>query len=209
MTDPSHNSTTTNPAAELNTSVLDTRPSSHVWKVAAIAAACVIAFSLRLVQLPMGNFGGMLALSLFCGSLSRHRAAVLIPLAVRILSDLAIQYKTGYGFFPSWPFDYTAYVLIFALGTVIRPDQALRIAGGTVASIAIYFVISNLGVWWIWPDTYEHTAAGLLNCYVNAIPFAKGTLFGNAVLAIAFFGSWNMLTSKLPALGARPAITRS
>ncbi|MEZ6123428.1 MAG: DUF6580 family putative transport protein [Planctomycetaceae bacterium] len=196
-------------------SISDSRPmtspeqnSFDLNRAAVIVAACVVAFALRLVQLPIANFGCLLALSLFCGSLTRHRAAVLIPLAVRVLSDLTIHYKTGYGFFPSWPFDYGAYVLVFALGTWIRPNQATRIACGSVTSVALYFVLSNLGCWWIWPETYEHSVTGLLACYENAIPFVRGTLWGNLLMTAVFFSAWRLVSGTQPAVRPEPSGVR-
>jgi len=46
-------------------------------------------------------------------------------------------------------------------------------------------------VWLIWPDTYSRSATGLVECFVNAIPFARGTILGNLIAAPAFFAMWN------------------
>lgn len=51
----------------------------------------------------------------------------------------------------------------------------------------LFFLISNLGVWWYW---YPRTWTGLVECYLLAVPFYKNTLLGDLV-----FG-WGWLTAK-------------
>jgi len=156
-----------------------------------IAVACCVSFGLRFVDGPLSNLGAMAALALLCGSVLRHPMAFLLPLAVRALSDGLVHWKTGYGFFPSWPFDYAAYVLIFLVGHHVMRNRYAEVFTGTIVSIAVYFLLSNFGVWLIWPDTYARSAAGLMECFVNAIPFARGTVLGNLVAAPVFFAMWN------------------
>ena len=121
----------------------------------------------------------------------RHPIAFLLPLAIRVLTDGLLHWKTGYGFFPSWPLDYLAYVLIFFVGRQIQPKRYLAVVTGSVASIAIYFLLSNFGVWLMWADTYSRSVAGLVECFVKAVPFARGTILGNLIAAPAFFALWN------------------
>lgn len=158
-----------------------------------IAGACVVAVVLRFPDFPGANFGAMLALSLLCGSTIRHRAVFFLPLGIRLLTDVVIQYKTGYGFFASWPFDYAAYALICLVGSQIQPHRVLAVFGGTVGSIGLYFFLSNLGVWII-SDMYPHNLAGLVLCYSKALPFARGTIMGNMLMVPVFFGAWHMAT---------------
>lgn len=162
-----------------------------------IGAACVVSVCLRLIDSPIANLSSMVALALFCGTAIRHPAGFLLPLAFRLLTDSLIYLKNGYSFFPSWPFDYSAYVLIYLIGLSIprtsrgrTSRHVLAIAGGTISSILIYFALSNFGVWLMWSETYPHTAAGLMDCFVKAIPFARGTFYGNLLAAPIFYGVW-------------------
>ena len=168
--------------------------SSNPWTGAqwlVLGAAVGLTVLLRLVNSPWLNFGSMIALTLLCGSIKGHRALLLLPLCVRLLTDVIIEARTGYGFFPSWPFDYSAYVLILAIGHFVPTRHALKVLGGTLASVGVYFVISNLGVWMLWPDTYPRTFGGLVTCFVKAIPFVRGTIYGNLLIAPVFFAAWN------------------
>lgn len=164
----------------------------------AIAAACVVAIALRLNLPLLPNFGAMVALSLLCGSVCGRSWALLIPIGVRAITDAVLEWKTGYGFFSSWPFDYSAYVVIALLGSRICSKSILQVSAGTVASVAIYFFVSNFGVWYFESTSqYPRTAAGLLLCLQAGIPFAKGTILGNLLLAPAFFGLWHWASSSV------------
>jgi hypothetical protein len=56
------------------------------------------------------------------------------------------------------------------------------------ASLA-FFLITNFATWWV-SGIYPHTAAGLLNCYLLALPFFRFTLAGDAAFAVVFFGAY-------------------
>ena len=159
-----------------------------------IAVACCVSVGLRFLDTPLLNFSSMVALALLCGSVVRHPIGFLLPLAVRALTDGLLHWKTGYGFYPdypSWPFDYSAYVLIFFVGRLVVPKRYAAVFGGSIASIAIFFLLSNIGVWLMWADTYPHTVAGLVDCLVKGLPFARGTILGNLIAAPVFFALWN------------------
>ncbi len=166
-------------------------------QVAVVLAACLLTVCLRLFDTPMANFGTMVALALFCGSVVKHPVAVFMPLAIRATTDFLVHWKTGYGFFESWPFDYSAYALVFFLGSVIPSKKYAAVCFGGLASVGAYFVISNLGVWYMWPDTYPRTAAGLMNCFNLALPFARGTIVGNLIAVPVFFAAWNSATAAV------------
>lgn len=162
----------------------------------AIAAACLvtIAFRLNLPWIP--NLGTMVVLSLLCGCACKSWWGLAIPIGIRVLTDVVLEMKTGYGFFASWPFDYSAYVLIAVLGSRLNSKSALQVGGGTLASVAIYYLVSNSGVWFVGNGvTYPDTAAGLLLCLQMGLPFAKATVVGNLLAAPVFFGTWALATS--------------
>lgn len=163
-----------------------------------LISACVITVALRFAEIPLWNFGSMAALALLCGTVIRHPAGILLPLGIRLLTDVLIQMKTGYGFFSSWPLDYAAYILIFfIIGKRIAPRRASMVVSGSLASVAVYFLMSNFGVWWL-GTMYPPTLAGLMSCYTMAIPFANGTLAGNMLFAPLFYVAWNMATASEP-----------
>jgi uncharacterized protein DUF6580 len=50
-----------------------------------------------------------------------------------------------------------------------------------------FFGVTNFGVW-AFGSLFPKTAAGLLACYVAAIPFFKNTLVGDAIYTAVLFG---------------------
>lgn len=164
-----------------------------------IAAACLVTIGFRLNLPWLPNLGTMVALSLLCGCVCNRWWGFAIPLGIRVLTDVALEMKTGYGFFSSWPFDYSAYLLIALLGSRINAKSAVQIGGGTLASVAIYFLVSNFGVWFISSGNfYPKNLAGLLLCMEMGLPFAKATIIGNLVAAPVFFAGWALATLTHP-----------
>lgn len=163
-----------------------------------VAAACVVAVSLRLIDRPYMNFSALGALAVLCGAVVRPAwLGILILLGCRALTDGIIEAKTGHGFYGSWMFDYAAYVVIFALGRWIQPKHIPAAFGTGLLAGAAFFLISNLGVWCMPHEggqyLYPRTLAGLTSCFVNAIPFARGTFLGDIGFTIVFMGALQLL----------------
>jgi hypothetical protein len=100
-----------------------------------------------------------------------------------LLSDAVL------GFHKTIPFVYGALLLIVCLGRQLqtcrrRPTWLL---GGSLAASALFFLVTNLGVW-LAGDWYPQTAAGLVACYVEAIPFFGSTVLGDLVFCGVLFG---------------------
>ena len=51
----------------------------------------------------------------------------------------------------------------------------------------MFFLITNFAVW-AFEDNYQHTWAGLLQCYVAAIPFLRWMLAGDIFYLAVLFG---------------------
>jgi hypothetical protein len=156
------------------------------------------------------NFAPVAAIALFAGYFFRSRAvALFVPLAVMGISDFFI----GSYDWHMMAIVYGALMLpVFARGILRRwfslegggsPVHASAglIAGSLGASIT-FFVISNFGAW-MWYGIYEHTVAGMIHCYVQAIPFFRYTLAGDLFFAVALFGSYAVAMSF--ALATKPA----
>jgi len=163
-----------------------------------VAAACAVAVSLRLIDRPYMNFSALGALAVLCGAVVRPAwLGILIPLGCRALTDGIIELKTGHGFYGSWMFDYAAYVAIFLLGRRIQPKHIpSAFATGLLAGLA-FFAISNFGVWCMPHEAgqymYPRTLPGLATCFVNAIPFARGTFTGDIGFTVLFIGAMKLL----------------
>jgi len=161
----------------------------------------VLAIGLRLIEGPMHNFSAMGALAVLCGAVIRPTwLGLLIPLAARLLTDSVLELRTGHGWYGSIMFDYAAYVLSFGIGRMIRPQRAASALGAGLLAAISFFVVSNVGVWCLPHEgmyLYPRTIAGLMDCFTQAIPFARGTFLGDIGFTLAFFGMMNFLPGLL------------
>lgn len=164
-----------------------------------LLAACLGAILLRLVQLPFAyNFSALGALALFSGCLVRRAwLAILLTLGCRALTDVWLQARTGYGFYDGMSFDYAAYAMICLLGRSFSPRNTMAVVAGGIGSAVVFFLVSNFGVWFAAPDhAYERSLSGLMLCYTKGLPFARGTIMGDMLFTLVFFGGWNFLIAR-------------
>ena len=166
-------------------------------KVTILIVAVAVTILLRVVDVPFLNFTALSALALLCGSVIRRPSAMMIPLIVRAGTDIILQLKSGHGYFASWMFDYSALLLIFAIGRWVPNRNYFAVLFGGISATAVYFFLSNTGVWIMQPDWYpDRTIIGWIESLVAGIPFARGTAIGDVVFSLVFFGAWNVCTNQ-------------
>ena len=123
-------------------------------------------------------------LSLFAGARLRGWQAYLVPLLLMAVSDPLLG---GYSF--ATPFVYASFLINVWIGTRLRSTESpWRIGGAALIGATQFFVISNFGTWLGSTSFYPHTFAGLMACYVAAIPFFWRTLAGDLFYTAVFFG---------------------
>lgn len=147
------------------------------------------------------------ALTLFVGAQLRTPFALLLPLLVMLVSDLLLiapLAELGYSAFSrGTPLLYLCFAAYFALGRLLPTDR-FSATGTILASLAggaFFFLITNALAWYANIGTlYEPTFAGLLHSYIAAIPFHRGTLIGDVVFGLMFFGAHALLLLALQRL---------
>ena len=170
-----------------------TMTTSHA-RLLVLLSAIVAAVALRLVPHPP-NFTAIGAMALFSGAyLGRRSLAFAAPLAALVLSDLVI------GFYPELLFVYVGVAATVLLGWAVgRCRTLLRVAAAAVVASVLFYLLTNFGVWLVM-DYYPKTFAGLIACYVAAIPFFQNTLAGNLFYCGLLFGGLALLERAVPAL---------
>jgi hypothetical protein len=159
------------------------------------------------------NVAPIAALSLFAGAcVSDRRLAFLAPLAAMFLSDLALQLLWLAGLSPNWGFHggipviYGCYALIVGIGLFLRGRRnPFTIAAATVGSSVLFYLVTNFAMW-LGSGLYPLTWAGLLDCYVKAIPFFRNTLLGDVFFAAVFFGVYALVEKRAAALASAPTL---
>jgi hypothetical protein len=135
------------------------------------------------------NFTPVLALALFGGVYLNKRHALIVPLALMVLSDLLI------GFHDVIFFTWGSVVLISALGLGVRKQKSFpTILGASILSAVLFFLVTNFGVWLF---KYPHSIHGLTQCYVNAIPFFRTSLFSTLAYSAVLFGIYEVVAVRL------------
>ena len=169
-------------------------------RVAVLIAMIVVAALSRLVPHPP-NLASVTAIALFGGAyFSDRRLAFLVPLAALFLSDLVL------GFYSHMEVVYVSFALIVCIGLWLQQRRSVfHIAGATLASSVLFFLLTNFGVW-AFETLYPKTVVGLIACYVAAIPFFQNTLQGDLFYAAVLFGGFALLERQFSALRA-PTIT--
>lgn len=160
------------------------------WLAFALVAFGVI---LRVTPHPW-NFAPVGAIALFAGAHFERRAfGVLVPLLTMFLGDLFI------GLHSLMPVIYATYALIAVLGMLLkeRRNSAAVVGGSVLAASVIFYVVTNFAVWML-GTTYAKTAAGLVTCYVAAIPFFGNTLASDALFTAILFGAFAAVERRVP-----------
>ncbi|MDR1153857.1 MAG: hypothetical protein LBL04_04030 [Bacteroidales bacterium] len=158
------------------------------------------------------NFAPIGGMALFGAAYySKRYWAFLIPIVSMWISDLVLnnvvyaRYFDGFVWFYSGSlFTCGAFVLIALLGLwTLRKVRIPALLLSTVAASALFFAVSNFGVWWS-AGMYPHTASGLWACYVAGLPFFRNTLGGDLVYTALLFGVFEWSVRRFPALRPHP-----
>ena len=167
-------------------------------RILIILGSIVAAAAMRLVPHP-ANFAPLGAMALFSGAyLGRRALAFAAPLGALLLSDLIL------GFYPGMLVQYVSVALVVLLGSgVLGRITALRVGGAAVASSALFFALTNFGVWLL-SGMYPQTLSGLAACYVAAVPFFQNTVAGDLFFSAALFGGFALLERAVPSLRGEP-----
>lgn len=133
------------------------------------------------------NFSPVLGMALFCGASTKNRKlAFLLPLIALFVSDWALGFYGGIGFV------YLSYVIAISLGMMMSKIRVVNVLVSAMAVSLVFFVLSNLGVW-LFSGLYAPNSAGLVQCYIMALPFFHYTYLGTIVGAGVLFAAKALL----------------
>ncbi len=145
------------------------------------------------------NFTPVEAIALFGGAyFSDRRLAFIVPLTAMFVADLMI------GLHPLIPVVYACIAASVLLGFGMRGKvTALRVIGYGVVGSLMFFAVMSFVEWLIGDTAY--CRAGLVSCYVAAIPFLKSWMAGTLVWSTLLFGGFELMRRRWPAIGTSPA----
>lgn len=159
-----------------------------------ILCGLIIAGALtRLIPHP-DNFTAIGAIALFGGAhLANRKLAFIIPFLAMMLADMFLPFG-----FNLWI--YAAFAGIVAIGLLLRERKGfMPVLFASLASSVLFFIISNFAVWFS-GGIYTRDIAGLIECYIAAIPFFGNTLAGDMFYCGVFFGGFYLIEKRYPVL---------
>ena len=155
------------------------------------------------------DFTPVAASALFAASALRLRAfSVLVPITAMLCADAVLGFydfkmmAVVYGAL-AWP--------ALAASLCPRLRHPATTAPLLMSSSLVFFLVINFAVWALSP-IYPASAAGLLACYVAALPFLKNMVAGDLFWGGALFGGYWLLQTLRAAPAAKTAaavITRA
>lgn len=109
------------------------------------------------------------------------KISVVLMLVTMLISDYII------GFHSQMISVYLGYLVMLGFGFMLVPGaNRLKILGYSFAGTLAFYLITNLGVW-MEGALYPRTLAGLMDCFVMAIPFYRNQLISDVLSAALFF----------------------
>lgn len=150
----------------------------------------------RLVPHPV-NMVPIAAVALYAGARLPRRWALTVPLAIWIVSDLALDYAHGYPFYSASRLTtYTFFTAMAAWASFVRKDAGIPTrVGMSVAASTLFFLVSNFAVWAEGSGfSFAMTFAGLMSTYTVALPFFANSLVADLAGTAVLFGADTVLT---------------
>jgi len=155
--------------------------------VAVFLFALVAVF--RLIPHP-ANFSPLWAVAIFCGSYWRgSKFRFVIPLLATVLTDLYL------GMYPGAIVNYVAILLAILVAPALLASL-WRVAVSAALAAVIFFVVSNLGVWW-GSELYAQNFSGLIDCYVMGLPFFRTSLESTLLFSGVLYGLYRLVLAPV------------
>jgi hypothetical protein len=152
------------------------------------------------------------AAAIFAGFyFSRAAVAVLVPLAILAITDLALP---AYDNAPVMLATYAVMTAPVWLGRMLRERPngwaaaAWRWAVCGFMPATLFYLHSNFAVWAFQSD-YEKSVAGLSQCYLAAVPFYRSMLAGDVFYLAVLFSCWALAGIKVRQLDRAHASLKS
>ena len=135
-------------------------------------------------------------MALFSGAIVKDKKyAFILPLAAMLLSDIMFEvFNIAPGFWGvGQVVNYCILAGITVLGFSIKKPGVLKVAGYSLASSLIFFLLSNASVW-LFGTYYPNTFAGLTQSIAAGIPFLKTGIVTDLVYCTVLFGGYELIT---------------
>ncbi len=139
----------------------------------------------------LSQFTAILAVSLFAGMYLSKRQALIVPVALMIITDAIL------GFHDTMFFTWGAMAAVSFIGVWLKKRKSLMtVFAGSIFSSVVFFLATNFGAWLspLYPDTLE----GLRECFIMAIPFFRSTLLSTVAYSLVLYAGYEWILKRWP-----------
>jgi hypothetical protein len=144
------------------------------------------------------NFSPVYGALLFGGANMKKRDSILFPAVTLGASDIVLT-KFIYHFNFGWEelFQMAAFASVAMMGWILQKRfSAGRLAFACLAAPTSFYLISDFGVW-LGFNSYPHTWAGLVACYVAAIPYQGRITASTVLFSVILFGAQRIHAARV------------
>jgi hypothetical protein len=147
----------------------------------------LLAIAFRFAPHPMA-FTPIGASLLFFGARVRPKH-FWVPLLLLGLADLALtRLVYSYPYMADQFISLAWYAAALWIGTnLTRNARPGRVFAAALAASVSFFIVSNFGVWAVYPNMYPRNLGGLAAAYIAALPFFRNDVAANLVFSALFF----------------------
>ncbi|HLX93121.1 MAG TPA: DUF6580 family putative transport protein [Puia sp.] len=175
-----------------------------IWSLVMLV---IIASLYRVIPNRPYGFAPQWAMAVFTGAVIKDKKwAFIVPVLSMFISDLLYQmlYVTGVsslpGFYEGQWQNYILFGLLPLVGMAIRKVNIIGVVTASLAAPTVYFLLSNFVLWAGWSGTRglgrPKTFDGLMQCYNDAIPFYRTSLFATVIFSVILFGGYILLKKR-------------
>jgi hypothetical protein len=173
------------------------------------AAATVLSAAIRLFPtIKPPNFAPPGALGLYGGARAPLWQALLMTVGAMAVSDVLLQKMFAWPWFNPWVYGCMIGYVFLGRALLRKTKSAWKIGGATLLGSTVFYLVTNFGSWYGGLDKptamYAPTTAGLIDCYVRALPYFGFTLAGDLGFAYVLFGAHAWLAEFAKARGRAP-----
>ena len=166
-----------------------------------LALMILVAALYRIIPGRPWGFAPQIAMALFGGAVIKDRKwAFALPIFSMFLSDCLyeILFRNGLttiqGFYEVQFTNYVLFAGMTLIGFLIKKINLVQVGIASIAAPLVYFALSNFMVWiegagYVRPKTFS----GLMQTYVDGLPFLSGSIMSSVVFSIILFGGYYLL----------------
>lgn len=170
-------------------------PSRFKPMTLALAGAAVLAALTTLLppSYRPWNLSAIGALGLFAAARLGFWQAVGFTALALGLKDVGVYLIHGW---PPSPVTWLCFLVYGGLGWALlrHSESPVKIGATALGASLVFFIVTNFLAWLQQALPYGYSLAGLMDCYVAAVPFYRGTLAGDLIFTAGLFGAHAVLS---------------